>query len=68
MFDVVPLKGIDPVVVMAQLEAILTGCTFDEASERPPAGQALSSPESESALIVFVEAAAGLRLFCWWAL
>ena len=53
-FDVVPLKGIDPVVVMAQLEAILTGCTYDEASERPRAGQVLSPPESESAFIVSV--------------
>jgi hypothetical protein len=53
-FDVVPLKGIDPVVVMAQLEAILTGCTYDEASERPRAGQLLSSPDAESAGIVSV--------------
>ncbi|MEU9331498.1 hypothetical protein AB0D91_48865 [Streptomyces canus] len=54
VFDVVPLRGIDPVVVMAQLEAILTGCTYDEASERPRAGQVLSSPEAESAFIVSV--------------
>lgn len=54
VFDVVPLKGIDPVVVMAQLEAILTGCTYDEASERPRAGQVISSPEAESAFIVSV--------------
>ncbi|MEU0970347.1 hypothetical protein ABZ357_34865 [Streptomyces sp. NPDC005917] len=52
IFDVVPLKGIDPVVVMARLEAILTGCTHDEASERPRSGQLLSSPEAESAFIV----------------
>ncbi|MEG3626877.1 hypothetical protein [Streptomyces poriticola] len=53
-FDVVSLKGIDPVVVMAQLESILTGCTYDEASERPRSGQLLSSPEAESAFIVSV--------------
>nr|WTB35478.1 hypothetical protein OG781_43920 [Streptomyces sp. NBC_00830] len=53
-FDVVPLKGIDPVVVMAQLEAILTGCTYDEASERPRSGHLLSSPEVESAFIISV--------------
>lgn len=54
-FDVVQLKGgIAPDVVMAQLEAILTGCTYDEASERPRAGQLLSSPEAESAGIVSV--------------
>lgn len=44
VFDVVPLKGIDPVVVTAQLEAILTGCTYDQASERPRAGRVLESP------------------------
>ncbi|WP_223184537.1 hypothetical protein [Streptomyces sp. CBMA152] len=54
LFDVVALKGIDPVVVMAQLEAILTGCTFDEASKRPRSGQLLSSPEAESAFIISV--------------
>jgi len=53
-FDVVPLKGIDPVVVMAQLEAILTGCTYDEASKRPRSGQLLSSPDAESAFILSV--------------
>ncbi|MFF0445980.1 hypothetical protein ACFYT4_06115 [Streptomyces sp. NPDC004609] len=53
-FDVVPLKGIDPVVVMARLEAILTGCTYDEATRRPRAGQLISSPEAESAFIVSV--------------
>lgn len=54
LFDVVALEGIDPVVVMAQLEAILTGCTFDEASKRPRSGQLLSSPEAESAFIISV--------------
>lgn len=29
--DVVSLKGMDPSVTMASLEAILTGCTYDEA-------------------------------------
>ncbi|WP_062992355.1 hypothetical protein [Nocardia anaemiae] len=54
MFDVVSLKGIDPVVTMAQLEAIMTGCTYEEASARPRSGQLLSSPEDESAFIVSV--------------
>lgn len=53
-FDVVSLKGIDPVVVMARLEAILTGCTYEEASGRPRAGELLSSPEAESAFVVGV--------------
>ncbi len=53
-FDVVPLKGIDPVVMLAQLEAILTGCTYDEASTRPRSGQLLTSPEDEAAFVVSV--------------
>ncbi|WP_329026954.1 hypothetical protein [Streptomyces sp. NBC_00690] len=53
-FDVVALKGVDPVVVMAQLEAILTNCTYDEVSQRPRVGQLLSSPDSESAFIMSV--------------
>ncbi|MFD4829011.1 hypothetical protein ACFWPV_03995 [Streptomyces uncialis] len=53
-FDVVPLRGIDPVVVLARLEAILTGCSYDEATRRPRSGQLLSSPESESAFIMSV--------------
>ncbi len=52
--DVVSLKGIDPVVTLAQLEAILTGCTYEEASARPRSGQLLSSPEAEDAFIVSV--------------
>ncbi|MDX3864939.1 transposase, partial [Streptomyces europaeiscabiei] len=51
-FDVVPFKGIDPSVTMASLEAILTGCTYAEASARPRAGQLLSSPVHESAVII----------------
>ncbi|AXK34060.1 hypothetical protein DVA86_16725 [Streptomyces armeniacus] len=50
-FDVVSLKGLDPVVLMPQLEAILTGCTYDEASERPRSGQLLSSPEAEAFVV-----------------
>ncbi|MFB7913801.1 hypothetical protein [Streptomyces sp. NPDC056061] len=53
-FDVVSLKGIDPVVVAAHLEAVLTGCTYDEASGRPRSGQLLSSPEAEGAFVVAV--------------
>ncbi|MER6241360.1 hypothetical protein [Streptomyces clavifer] len=54
VYDVVALRGIDPVVVTAQLEAILTGCAYDEATRRPRSGQLLSSPEAESAFIVSV--------------
>ncbi|MEE1806151.1 hypothetical protein [Streptomyces sp. BE133] len=40
--------------VIAGSSALLTGCTFDEASEHPRSGQLLSSPEVESAFIVSV--------------
>jgi hypothetical protein len=52
--DVVYLKNIDPVVCMAQLEAIMAGCSYEEASRRPRSGQLLSSPEAESAFVVSV--------------
>ncbi|MER7772945.1 hypothetical protein [Kitasatospora sp. NPDC096140] len=52
--DVVFLKSIDPVVAIAQLEAILTDCTYEEASRRPRAGQLLSSPEEEGRLVISV--------------
>ncbi|MFE6052534.1 hypothetical protein ACFQ6N_17410 [Kitasatospora sp. NPDC056446] len=45
--DAVFLKNIDPVVSVARLEAVMTGCGFEEASERPRSGQLLSSPECE---------------------
>ena len=46
VFDVLSLKGVDPVVVMARLEGILTDCTYDEARARPRSGQLLSDPEA----------------------
>jgi hypothetical protein len=52
--DVVYLKNIDPVVCMAQLEAIMAGCSYEEASRRPRSGQLLSSSEGESAVVVSV--------------
>lgn len=53
-FDVLPLKGVDPVVTLAQLEAIMTGCSYDEAAARPRSGQLLSSPDADSAFVVSV--------------
>ncbi|MFD9357224.1 hypothetical protein [Streptomyces sp. NPDC060031] len=50
--DVVLLKNIDPVVAIAQLEAIMTGCSYEEASERPRSGQLLSSPEDGPPFVV----------------
>jgi hypothetical protein len=52
--DVVALKNIDPVVCMAQLEAIMAGCSYEEARQRPRSGQLLSSPEGEGACVVSV--------------
>ncbi|GAA2751983.1 hypothetical protein [Kitasatospora cinereorecta] len=54
VLDVVFLKNIDPVVAIAQLEAILTECTYEEAGRRPRSGQLLSSPEEEGHLIISV--------------
>jgi hypothetical protein len=50
--DVVFLKNIDPVVAIAQLEAIMTGCSYEEASERPRSGQLLSEPEDGPPFVV----------------
>ncbi|MFJ9448350.1 hypothetical protein ACIRRH_42050 [Kitasatospora sp. NPDC101235] len=52
--DVVFLKNIDPVVALAQLEAILTDCSYEEASRRPRSGQLLSSAEHESHFVISV--------------
>ncbi|MFC5647339.1 hypothetical protein [Kitasatospora cinereorecta] len=52
VIDVVFLKGIDPVVPLAQLEAILTDCSYEEASERPRSGQLLpASPDYEAVIV-----------------
>ncbi|MEU7359002.1 MULTISPECIES: hypothetical protein [Streptomyces] len=50
--DVVFLKNIDPVVAIARLEAIMTGCTREEAGERPRSGQLLSEPEDGPPFVV----------------
>jgi hypothetical protein len=52
--DVVELKNLDPVICMAQLEAIMAGCSYEEARQRPRSGKLLSSPEAESAFVVSV--------------
>ncbi len=44
VFDVLSLKDIDPVVVMARLEGILTDCTYDEARARPAPGNSSRTP------------------------
>ncbi|MEV7597249.1 hypothetical protein AB0O91_07620 [Kitasatospora sp. NPDC089797] len=49
--DVVLLKNIDPVVAIARLEGVMTGCSYEEAGERSRSGQLLSSPEGESFVV-----------------
>ncbi|MCX5231129.1 hypothetical protein ABZY16_35225 [Streptomyces sp. NPDC006553] len=50
--DVVSLKNIDPVVAIAQLEAVMTGCSQEEAGERPRSGRLLSEPEDGPPFVV----------------
>jgi hypothetical protein len=50
--DVVFLKNIDPVVAIAQLEATMTGCSYEEASKRPRSGHPLSEPEAGPPFVV----------------
>ncbi|MGW6949116.1 hypothetical protein [Streptomyces xanthophaeus] len=50
--DVVFLKDIDPVVAIAQLEAVMTGCSYEEATGRPRSGQLLSEPEDGPPFVV----------------
>jgi hypothetical protein len=52
--DVVFLENIDPVVAIARLEAIMTGCSFEEAGERPRSGELLSDAERDGAFVVSV--------------
>ncbi|MFF5923625.1 hypothetical protein ACFY8C_35695 [Streptomyces flavochromogenes] len=50
--DVVFLKNIDPVVAIVQLEAVMTGCSHEEAGERPRSGRLLSEPEDGPPFVV----------------
>ncbi|MGW2895993.1 hypothetical protein ACWDAO_15565 [Streptomyces sp. NPDC001212] len=52
--DVVFLKNIDPVVAIAQLEAVMTRCSHEEAGERSRSGQLLSEPEDGPPFVVSV--------------
>ncbi|MFG2265174.1 hypothetical protein [Streptomyces sp. NPDC048720] len=45
-------ENIDPVVAIAHLEAIMTGCSYEEASGRPRSGHLLSDPEEGGAFVV----------------
>ncbi|MFE5945540.1 hypothetical protein [Streptomyces sp. NPDC056480] len=50
--DVVFLKNIDPVVAIVRLEAVMTGCSYEEAGERPMSGHVLSDPEDGPPFVV----------------
>ncbi|MGW4196242.1 hypothetical protein [Streptomyces sp. NPDC005004] len=50
--DVVYLKNVDPVISIAWLEAIMTGCGYEEAGGRPRAGRLLSEPAEEGGSFV----------------
>ncbi|MET9880974.1 hypothetical protein ABZZ36_41240 [Actinacidiphila glaucinigra] len=52
--DVIFLTDIDPVDAIARLEAIMTGCNYEEASWRPRAGQLLSSEDVDSPFVLTV--------------
>ncbi|MFF3448353.1 hypothetical protein ACFYXJ_14610 [Streptomyces sp. NPDC002667] len=49
--DMVFLNNIDPVVAIARLEAIMTGCGYEVARGRPRSGQLLSDPAEEAAFV-----------------
>jgi hypothetical protein len=57
--DVVSLKNIDPVVCLVQLEAIMAGCSYEEAGRRPRSGTVLSSPDPEGPVVVSVSDSLG---------
>ncbi|MET7431875.1 MULTISPECIES: hypothetical protein [Streptomyces] len=52
--DVIFLKDIDPVDAIAQVEAVMTGCSYEEASQRPRVGQLLSSEDVDSPFVLTV--------------
>ncbi|MEU9922502.1 hypothetical protein AB0H51_14625 [Streptomyces griseoluteus] len=52
--DVVFLKDVDPVDAIAGLEAVMTGCSYEEAGARPRVGQLLSSAEVDSPFVLAV--------------
>ncbi|MEV3993851.1 hypothetical protein AB0J57_33720 [Streptomyces sp. NPDC049837] len=52
--DVVFLKNVDPVVAIAQLEAVMTGRGYEEVSGHPRSGRLLSSAEDGPPFVVGV--------------
>ncbi|MEW2317474.1 hypothetical protein [Streptomyces bauhiniae] len=52
--DVVFLKDVDPVVAIAGLEAVMTGCSDEEVGARARVGRLLSSAEVDSPFVLTV--------------
>ncbi len=52
--DVIFLKDIDPVDAIAEVEAVMSGCSYEEASQRPRVGQLLSSEDVDSPFVLTV--------------
>ncbi|MFF7274877.1 hypothetical protein [Streptomyces griseorubiginosus] len=52
--DMIFLKDIDPVDAIAQVEAVMTGCSYEEASQRPRVGQLLTSEDVDSPFVLTV--------------
>jgi hypothetical protein len=53
-FDTVSVKGIDPLVQLGTLEALLTGRDYDQIVAGPRAGQALATQDGGERLVVTV--------------
>ncbi|QLJ02864.1 hypothetical protein HZZ00_18840 [Streptomyces sp. NEAU-sy36] len=52
--DVIFLKDTDPVDAIAQVESVMSGCSYEEASQRPRAGQLLSPEDADSPFVLTV--------------
>ncbi|WP_107475151.1 hypothetical protein [Streptomyces sp. F-1] len=52
--DVIFLKDIDPVDAIARVEAVMTGCSYQEVSRRPRVGQLLSSEDVDTPFVLTV--------------
>lgn len=51
-FDTVPVKGIDPVVQLGTLEALLTGREYEQVMAGPRAGHVLAAQDGGERLVV----------------
>lgn len=52
MFDTVSVKGIDPLVQLGTLEALLTGRDYEQIMAGPRAGHALANQDGSQRLVV----------------